>query len=144
MLRKRANQILRSVQPAPQDRLRIRVELPNALRSPGADALEAKTELQVGGSAKRAGDKVTVSVDLDGVKDPGEKVKLRVLLVEEKVKYVGGNGMRFHHMVVRALAGGPDVFGALASHAGDALFEACYQTEFPVTARLLRDKFESS
>lgn len=38
----------------------------------------------------------------------------------------------------------PDVFGALASHAGDALFEVCYQLEFPLTARILRDKFEGS
>lgn len=38
----------------------------------------------------------------------------------------------------------PDVFGGLASHAGDALFEACYQPEFPQTARLLRDRFEGS
>ena len=37
-----------------------------------------------------------------------------------------------------------DIFGGLASHAGDALFEACYQTEFPVTARMLRDKFDGS
>ncbi|MDQ3982646.1 MAG: alpha/beta hydrolase-fold protein [Actinomycetota bacterium] len=38
----------------------------------------------------------------------------------------------------------PDVFGALASHAGDALFEVCYQPEFPRTARALRDEFEGS
>ncbi|HEV2757333.1 MAG TPA: alpha/beta hydrolase-fold protein [Actinomycetota bacterium] len=38
----------------------------------------------------------------------------------------------------------PDVFGALASHAGDALFEVCYQPEFPHTARILRDRFEGS
>jgi S-formylglutathione hydrolase FrmB len=38
----------------------------------------------------------------------------------------------------------PDVFGALASHAGDALFECCYLPEFPNVARLLRDKFKSS
>ena len=29
----------------------------------------------------------------------------------------------------------PDVFGALASHAGDALFECCYLPEFPLVAR---------
>src|ERR671939_227325 len=29
----------------------------------------------------------------------------------------------------------PDLFGALASHAGDALFEACYQRDFPEVAR---------
>jgi S-formylglutathione hydrolase FrmB len=53
-------------------------------------------------------------------------------------KSSGGYGA----MVVPMLR--PDVFGALASHAGDALFEACYQTEFPVTVRVLRDKFDGS
>jgi S-formylglutathione hydrolase FrmB len=38
----------------------------------------------------------------------------------------------------------PDVFGAFASHAGDALFECCYLPEFPVVARALRDHFEGS
>ena len=37
-----------------------------------------------------------------------------------------------------------DVFGALASHAGDALFECCYLPEFPKIARVLRDRYESS
>jgi S-formylglutathione hydrolase FrmB len=38
----------------------------------------------------------------------------------------------------------PDVFGALASHAGDALFECCYQIGFPEVARQLRDEFDGS
>jgi S-formylglutathione hydrolase FrmB len=38
----------------------------------------------------------------------------------------------------------PDVFGALASHSGDALFEACYLPEFPASARQLRDEFAGS
>ncbi|MEX0675364.1 MAG: alpha/beta hydrolase-fold protein [Gaiellaceae bacterium] len=38
----------------------------------------------------------------------------------------------------------PDLFGGLATHAGDALFEACYAKDFPETARLLRDKYEGS
>lgn len=38
----------------------------------------------------------------------------------------------------------PDLFGALASHAGDALFECCYQPIFPVAARQLRDEFGGS
>jgi S-formylglutathione hydrolase FrmB len=38
----------------------------------------------------------------------------------------------------------PDVFGAFASHAGDALFESCYLPEFPLVARMLRDHFEGS
>jgi S-formylglutathione hydrolase FrmB len=38
----------------------------------------------------------------------------------------------------------PDVFGALASHAGDALFECSYLPRFAAVARALRDNFDSS
>jgi Putative esterase len=38
----------------------------------------------------------------------------------------------------------PDVFGGLATHAGDALFEVCYQKEFAEDARALRDDYEGS
>ena len=38
----------------------------------------------------------------------------------------------------------PDVFGAFASHAGDALFEACYLRSFPSITRTLRDHFDGS
>jgi len=38
----------------------------------------------------------------------------------------------------------PDVFSALASHAGDALFEACYLPSFPDVARTLRDHYDGS
>jgi len=38
----------------------------------------------------------------------------------------------------------PDRFGGLASHAGDALFEACYLPRFPHVARALRDHFDGS
>src|SRR5438093_933664 len=35
-------------------------------------------------------------------------------------------------------------FGALATHAGDALFENCYAKDFPVVARALRDRYDGS
>jgi hypothetical protein len=38
----------------------------------------------------------------------------------------------------------PDVFGAFASHAGDALFDVCYRMSFAETVRALRDRFEGS
>lgn len=38
----------------------------------------------------------------------------------------------------------PDVFGALATHAGDAVFECTYQPEFPLRARQLRDLYDGS
>ena len=53
-------------------------------------------------------------------------------------KSSGGYGA----MVVPMLR--PDVFGGLATHAGDALFEVCYLPEFPNVVRALRDKFEGS
>jgi S-formylglutathione hydrolase FrmB len=53
-------------------------------------------------------------------------------------KSSGGYGA----MVVPMLR--PDVFGALASHAGDALFDCCYLRDFGAVARELRDKFEGS
>ena len=52
-------------------------------------------------------------------------------------KSSGGYGA----MVVPMLR--PDVFGALASHCGDALFEVCY-ADFRVAARKLRDDFDGS
>jgi S-formylglutathione hydrolase FrmB len=53
-------------------------------------------------------------------------------------KSSGGYGA----MVVPMLR--PDVFSALASHAGDALFESCYARDFPAVARALRDGFDGS
>jgi hypothetical protein len=38
----------------------------------------------------------------------------------------------------------PDLFGGLATHAGDALFETCYLPEFRESARALRDEYDGS
>jgi len=38
----------------------------------------------------------------------------------------------------------PDLFGGLITHAGDALFEACYQPDFREVARALRDVYDGS
>jgi hypothetical protein len=38
----------------------------------------------------------------------------------------------------------PDLFGGLATHAGDALFEACYEPDFRDGARALRDHYDGS
>ena len=58
---------------------------------------------------------------------------------------------RAHRQVVGRLrrdggagAAGPSVFGAMTSHCGDALFEACYGQEFPLAVRKLRDNFDGS
>jgi S-formylglutathione hydrolase FrmB len=38
----------------------------------------------------------------------------------------------------------PDLFGGLATHAGDALFEVCYAPDFREAARALRDEYDGS
>jgi Putative esterase len=38
----------------------------------------------------------------------------------------------------------PDLFSALATHAGDALFELCYLPDFPQAVRALRDSYDGS
>lgn len=38
----------------------------------------------------------------------------------------------------------PDLWGGLATHAGDALFEMCYLPEFPRSVRALRDQYAGS
>jgi hypothetical protein len=64
----------------------------------------ADTKLVV--KAAKVGDKIDIKADVSGVKDPGEKKRLRFVLVEESIHYVGGNKLRFHHHVVRDLPGG--------------------------------------
>ncbi len=43
---------------------------------------------------------------IGGLDKPGDKVRLRLALVEDWVRYRGGNGLPYHHRVVRALPGG--------------------------------------
>ncbi len=38
----------------------------------------------------------------------------------------------------------PDLFGGLATHAGDALFEVCYEPSFRASVRALRDHYNGS
>jgi hypothetical protein len=66
--------------------------------------LEKTTDVKVVGKAARNADKIDIAVEVDGA--DGKDMKLRLLVVEESVKYVGGNGLRFHHQVVRAMPDG--------------------------------------
>jgi hypothetical protein len=68
--------------------------------------LEESATLKIGGSVSSKGDTIAVKVEVSDVKDPSDNLKLRILLVEETIKYVGGNGLRFHHQVVRDFPGG--------------------------------------
>jgi hypothetical protein len=64
----------------------------------------AQASLEVG--AVRRGKKIEINAEAGEVANPGEDVRLRFVLVEETARYVGSNGIRFHHHVVRAMPGG--------------------------------------
>ncbi|MBX9623402.1 MAG: hypothetical protein K2X82_06270 [Gemmataceae bacterium] len=67
--------------------------------------LEAASPVKLAGTAARAGDKLDITVDVSGAP---AGAKLRLLVVEDTVKYVGSNRVRFHHQIVRAMPGGAE------------------------------------
>ena len=84
--------------------------------------------------------------------------KYHTYLCDEIVPWVDANyrtlAAREHRGIAGKSSGGygamitpmlrPDLWGGLATHAGDALFENCYLPEFRVTVRALRDDYEGS
>jgi hypothetical protein len=72
--------------------------------------LEKSAQAALEVSAVRRGNKIEINAEAGEVANPGENVRLRFLLVEETVRYVGSNGIRFHHHVVRAMPGGDSGF----------------------------------
>lgn len=57
-------------------------------------------------SANRKGDKIDIKASVKDLEGPGEKVKLRLALVENWVRYKGRNGLPYHSSVVRDMPGG--------------------------------------
>jgi tetratricopeptide (TPR) repeat protein len=68
-------------------------------------ALDAPAGAQVTLEASVIGGAVKVRATASGLKGEGDPVKLQILLVEEMISYSGENGVRFHPMVVRSIAG---------------------------------------
>jgi hypothetical protein len=68
--------------------------------------LETPAQAHVKATAKRDGAKIAVNVEASAPEDAGDKLRLRLVLVEEQVSYTGGNKLKEHHHVVRAFPGG--------------------------------------
>lgn len=73
---------------------------------------------------------------------PWVDAEYRTLAAREHRGIQGKSSGGYGAMVTPMLR--PDLFGGLATHAGDALFEACYLPEFRAAARALRDEYEGS
>ena len=90
--------------------------------------------------------------------DSPETGRYHTYLCDEVVPWVDGRYRTLdaaaHRGVMGKSSGGygamvtpmlrPDLFGGLATHAGDALFELCYQHEFAQCARSLREEYDGS
>jgi hypothetical protein len=74
------------------------------------DLLEKPATVKLTATAVQKGDELTIKGNVADLAKPGEKVSLRFALTEERVRYQGGNGIRYHHFVVRAMPGGPKGF----------------------------------
>jgi S-formylglutathione hydrolase FrmB len=68
--------------------------------------------------------------------------RYRTLSAPQNRGLTGKSSGGYGAMVVPMLR--PDVFGGLATHSGDALFEVCYPEDFRQTARALRDEYDGS
>lgn len=69
------------------------------------ETLEKKADATITGTVKLNGGEVTVDATVSG---KTEGTSVRVVLAEEEVRYLGGNGIRLHHMVVRSMFGKAD------------------------------------
>lgn len=71
--------------------------------------LETQAPVQLKAAAVQKGNKIDITADV-AMEKPLEKARLRFALVEDTVTYTGGNGLKTHHHVVRALPGGAQGF----------------------------------
>jgi hypothetical protein len=72
--------------------------------------LEKNPKVSLWAAATREGDKIEITAKVADLAEAGDKVRLRLALVEDWARYTGSNSLRYHHHVVRALPGGPDGF----------------------------------
>ena len=68
--------------------------------------------------------------------------RYRTLAAPEHRGLMGKSSGGYGAMVTPMLR--PDLWGGLATHAGDALFECCYLPSFAASARTLRDHYQGS
>ncbi len=68
--------------------------------------LEIPAGAQIQLSAARKADKIQIKANVQGLEKPGDKMKLRLALVEDWTRYKGRNGLSYYHNVVRSFPGG--------------------------------------
>jgi thiol-disulfide isomerase/thioredoxin len=74
--------------------------------------LETPAEAKIAATAVLEGNTVRVNASASDVKSESKELKVVALLLEKQIRYTGENGIRFHPMVVRAVASAPVSSGA--------------------------------
>ncbi|HMJ26633.1 MAG TPA: tetratricopeptide repeat protein [Pyrinomonadaceae bacterium] len=77
--------------------------------------LESPANADIKLTATADGDGIKANVTVDKVTAASPDLKLQIALTENELRYTGENGMRFHPMVVRSLAGKDSLGFALAA-----------------------------
>jgi hypothetical protein len=68
--------------------------------------METPATVQLSAIAVRKGENIAITAKVDDLEKPGDKIRLRLVLVEDWVRYKGSNQLAYHHRVVRAMPGG--------------------------------------
>jgi tetratricopeptide (TPR) repeat protein len=97
-------------------------------------------------SLKTEGDTVTVigEVDASLAGAVAGKAKLRLALVEETVHYTGGNGLHFHHFVVRKMIGSSEGLALRGAEGKTRFSESASLSEVGVSLKDYLDNFEKN
>ena len=77
-----------------------------AYRESVEEWLEKPAGAKIQLAASQKGTDIGIKAVVSNVAAPGEKVFLRFALVEERIRFQGGNGLGYHHSVVRSMPGG--------------------------------------
>lgn len=72
--------------------------------------LDSPDSVKLSASAVKDGDKINITAKVQDLDKPGDKVRLRLVLVEDWVRFKGSNGLQYHHRVVRTMPGGAKGF----------------------------------
>jgi tetratricopeptide (TPR) repeat protein len=94
---------------------------------------------------ERAGDSLTVrgEITVDGAGDALDKLSLRLVLAEEVVHYTGGNGIHFHHLVVRKMLGSPEGLPVRPTDGKFAFTRSVNLAELSVELKRYLDAYEA-
>lgn len=68
--------------------------------------LEQPSSVQLEVAAVRQGPKINIRARVSDLSNPGPKIRLRLALVEDWVRYRGRNGLGYHSRIVRGFPGG--------------------------------------